>query len=455
MKRDVPAEEVEGVTGSEDALAAEFAMLFQHLFRYTPGMGWMRCLPHCWVRDDAMTAFDCARQVARYAALAEPNKKAGRAISSAKTIGAIVTIAKSDPRLTLAAEEWDAEPHEFNVPDGVIDLRNGSLTARDTDQYFTRCATVSPAFGAPRPTWDRFLLDVFCDDAEMVEFVQRMVGYMLTGDRREQKIFFLQGVGANGKSTLVDFVSSLAGSYTIKLPAHVLMHSQLQGHPTELAQLRGKRLAVSSEIEEGQHWAESRIKELTGDETLTARFMRQDFFEFRQGQKHLVVGNHKPRLRGGDAAIARRFVLVPFPAKFAGDKRDPNMLAKLRDESEAVLAWAIEGAIKWYASGLAIPGSVTAASQAYMEENDDLSAWIEENCVLLAGVKTQSTPLYGNYVSWLKTRGQHAPAIKTWGDRMSVVTGIERRKSHGVVVYIGIALRADEHIDYPHRGSEP
>jgi putative DNA primase/helicase len=171
--------------------------------------------------------------------------------------------------------------------------------------------------------------------------------------------------------------------------------------------------------------------------------MRQDFFEFRQSQKHLVVGNHKPRLRGGDAAIARRFVLVPFLAKFSGAKRDQRMLERLQAEAPAVLAWAIQGAIKWQAEGLAIPSSVAAASQAYMEENDDLAAWIEENCVLGPDTKGKASVLYANYLGWLKVRGQHAPSMKTWGDRMSVVAGVAKSKSNGSMVYSGVGLRAD------------
>jgi putative DNA primase/helicase len=435
--------DLELVPGSEDAMAAEFASLYRHLYRHTAGMGWMRCMPECWVRDDHLTAFDCARQIARIAASEEASIKVQRAICSARTINAILTIARSEPQLVLPADQWDADPFDFNTPAGVVDLRTGKLKPRGDEEYFTKCTAVRPAFKAPCPTWDRFLLDVFLGDRAMVDFVQRMIGYLLTGDRREQKIFFLQGGGANGKSTLVDFIGRLVGSYAIKLPAHVLMHNPMQAHPTELAQLRGKRLAISSEIEEGQHWAESRIKELTGDETLTARFMRQDFFEFRQSQKHLVVGNHKPRLRGGDAAIARRFVLVPFLAKFSGAKRDQRMLERLQAEAPAVLAWAIQGAIKWQAEGLAIPSSVAAASQAYMEENDDLAAWIEENCVLGPDTKGKASVLYANYLGWLKVRGQHAPSMKTWGDRMSVVAGVAKSKSNGSMVYSGVGLRAD------------
>lgn len=439
--------EPEIVPGSEDAMAAEFASLYRHLFRYTHGMGWMRCLPQKWVPDTALTAFDCARQVARLAAGDEANDKLRRSMCSARTIGAITTIARSDPQLALEADQWDAHPFELNTPSGVVDLRTGRLRHPSEGDYFTRVTRVAPDLDAKCPTWLRFLDDVFCGDPELVDFVQRLVGYTFTGERTEQKLFFLQGSGANGKSTFLDFVGSLAGDYMLKLPAQVLMHNPVQTHPTELAQLRGKRLAISSEIEEGQYWAESRIKELTGDETLTARFMRQDFFTFTQSQKHLIAGNYKPRLRGGDAALARRFVLIPFAAKFTGAKRDPKMIERLHAEAPAVMAWIVAGAVRWYAEGMTVPDTVVAASADYMSENDDVAMWIEERCVVAASAKARATPLYADYLSWLKARGQHAPSMKTWADRLAVVPGIAKRKSHGAMVYEGIGLRAEDLLD--------
>lgn len=434
--------DLELVPGSEDALADEFATLYRHLFRFTPGMGWMRCTDSKWIRDDGLTHLDCARQVARIAAAEESNAKQRRALCSARTIAAIATIARTDPHLALDVGQWDRLPHELNTPGGIVDLRSGEIKRHDLTSYFTLCTRVAPDFEADCPTWRRFLREVFCDDGELVEFIHRLVGYCFTGERREQRIYFLQGSGANGKSTLLDFIGALAGDYMLKLPATVLMTSPVQAHPTELAQLRGKRLALSSELDEGQHWAEARIKELTGDETLTARFMRGDFFTFRQQQKHLIAGNYRPRLRGGDAALARRFVLIPFRATFTGAKRDPRLLEKLHAEAPAVLAWIIRGAVRWYAEGMAIPASVAAASAEYLSENDDLAAWLDERCVRQPSAQGKSSDLYADFSTWTKARGQHVPAMRTWAERLSVVPGIHKVKSHGVMVYRGVGLLA-------------
>ena len=430
--------------GSEDALALQMVDLHGDDIKITPGLGWMIATPDKWVRDDSMRVYDLARQVARRAGNSAEKTAERRALASAKTVNSIVSLARTDARVVLPASAWDRDPWALNTPSGIVDLRTGQRTDRGATDFVTQCSRVTPCSASDCPTWLRFLSEVFIGDAEQIEFIQRLIGYTLTADRREQKLFFMYGLGSNGKSTLWDFVLWMVGTYALKLPSQVLMDAKTQGHPTELAQLRGRRLAISSELEEGQYWAEARIKELTGDEVLTARFMRQDFFEFGMTQKHVIVGNYKPRLKGGDAALARRFVLVPFMAKFAGSKRDLNMMSRLRAEAPAVLAWAVRGAVKWYAEGLAIPSSVSAASAAYMGENDDLSLWLDECCSTHAAATGQAATLYGHYVNWVKARGQHAPSQRVWADRLGAVPGITKRKSDGRMLYQGVGLLARE-----------
>lgn len=430
--------------GSEDSIANAFAHVYASQYRWTPGVGWMRRTSDRWVRDQDLNREEAMRALARLDASAETKESVKRSIASNKTVNGSLSLARSDRRLSLPVWAWDANPWALNTPDGIYDLRTGVSRSMGDADYLTHCTAAAPGYSKECATWLRFLDDVFLGERETIEFIQRLIGYTLTGDRREHKIFFMYGLGANGKSTLWDFVSWLAGTYTLKLPANVLMHSKMPGHPTELAQLRGKRLAVSSEIEEGQYWAEARIKELTGDEMLSARFMRQDFFEFQMTQKHVIVGNYKPRLKGGDAALARRFVLIPFLAKFAGKKRDPTMTAKLKAEAGDVLAWAIEGAVKWAESGLQIPAAVEAASVEYMGENDELQIWLDERCVLHLDARGDAGRLYADYLGWLKARGQHAPSIRLWADRMSTVAGVERRRASGGMVYIGVGLKTVE-----------
>ena len=403
------------VSLSEDALALQFVRHHHTDFKWTPGMGWMLNHPGCWAPDDKLERFAVARRLCRERAAQAEDAREGKRLSSAKTTAAVLTFAQSDPSIVLVATEWDSDPFALNTPDCVVDLRTGARRRRRERDYLTQVTRVSPT-DIDCPTWKRFLSAVFMEDAEMVEFMHRLVGYLLNADRTEQKLFFFWGLGANGKSVLIDTVSWILGTYSAKLPANVLMQG-IDRHPTELAQLRGKRVAVSSELDEGQFWNESRIKELTGDDVLTARFMRQDFFEFAMTQTHVIVGNYKPRLRGGDAALARRFVLVPFLAKFEGTARDLNMSAKLRAEAPAILGWMIEGAVKWRQSGLAIPASVLTASLEYLADNDDVSLWLAECCQMLPDSRARAIDLYESFAQWIKSRGQHVPSMRLFGDR--------------------------------------
>lgn len=425
---------------SDDALALQFVPRAISMLRVSPGLGWMRYEGPVWKRDDELVRYDMARGVCRDAARQIDNDTQARQVASARTVNAVLTLAQSDPALVVPVQAWDADPMALNVPAGIVDLHTGALRARGLD-YVTQVTRVSPSDTAC-PTWTRFLADVFSGDVAMIEFMQRALGYTLTGSRREQTLLFLFGAtAANGKSTLIELVLWLLGTYAIKLPANVLMQTKGDRHPTELAQLRGKRLAVSSELEEGAFFNEALVKELTGDTTLAARFMRQDFFEFEMTQKHIIVGNFKPRLRGGDPAMARRIVMVPFEVSFKGERRDPNMLDKLKAEGPAILHWLIQGAVRWNQSGLQTPTSVLDASADYMAEHDDLLLWAQECCI--RDGEARAADLYSSFAAWKRTRGEHAPSMTSWGSRLVAIPGVARRRSGGIR-YEGIRLTALE-----------
>lgn len=441
----VNPEPIEAVKNSEDELALQFVERASNL-RWSPGLGWLTDDGVVWARDEAMHHFDLARRVCRAAAAGCGGKAEAEAkrLSSAKTVAAVVTLARADRQLVVPASAWDEDPLLLNTPGGLVDLRTGTMRPRGIE-YVTQVATVAPDFEAACPIWMRFLGQVFMGDEAMIEFMQRSMGYWLSGSTREQVIHFLFGQGSNGKSVLSDFVKWITGSYSLKLPATALMQPKGERHPTELAQLRGKRLALSSELGEADYFNESLLKELSGDATLTARFMRGDFFEFPLTQKHLIVGNFKPRLRGGDPAIARRMLLVPFKAVFTGADKDAQLPAKLRGEAPSILAWMIQGAVKWHSDGLAVPESVRTASAEYMAVMDDLKLWQAENCELEGEAKARD--LYSDFAAWKKARGENAPSQTLWGERMATQPGIARRNSNGVK-YVGIRLKPDDPGDW-------
>ncbi len=423
---------------SEDSLALLFVERHGAGLRWSPGIGWVRSDATRWVRDDNLTRFDAARAVCRNVGMTAEGADRKR-LASAKTVNAVVSLAQSDRRIVVPDDAWDANPLELNTPAGVVDLRSGAMRSRLDNDYLMRVTSVAPDFEAPCPTWHRFLDDVFLGDGEVIAFVQRMLGYCLTGDRREQVFFFAYGEARNGKSTLFDLVLDIMGDYALKLPTTTLMTSKHTQHPTELAQLRGRRLALSNELSAGMFWDEARIKELTGDATLTARFMRADFFSFPQTQKHLVSGNYQPRLRGGDPAMARRVVLIPFLAKFEGPRRVKDMGLRLAAEAPAVLAWIIQGAAKWHVDGLQIPQGVVNASREYLAEHDDIGMWMEECCDREDGAMSSASELYRAFSAWKSARGESAPSMTNFG-HMVTTAGISKKLSNGWK-YVGVRLK--------------
>lgn len=423
---------------SDDQLALQFAGRAAAFLRWTPGLGWMAYDGQVWRRDEHLQRFGLARTICRDAARQSDKAAEAKALASSRAVSAVVSLAQFDTRLMVPVAEWDSDPVLLNTPDGVVDLRTGELAPRG-GHLVTRCARVSPAEGAGCATWLAFLQAAFKGDQEVIDFVQRLLGYTLTGDRREQKLFFLWGEGSNGKSTLADLVLWLLGSYALKLSSAVLMQTAHDKHPTELAQLQGIRLAMSSELEEGAFFNEARVKELTGDAVLSARFMRGDFFEFAMQHKHIIVGNHRPRLRGGDPAMARRLVLVPFRAVFPEATQDKALPEKLKAEGAAILAWLIEGAVNWRRHGIGTPAAVLTASADYLANHDDVQQWLDERCRLSADGTTRAGVLYSDFAVWKVARGEKPPSLTVWGERMALKPGLEKRRSGGTT-YAGVSL---------------
>lgn len=419
---------------TEMQLAEQFVEETKGVMLWTPGLDWMANRGTHWERDDTLWRYSAAKRVCRATASGLDNAKLQAKICSASTANAVINLAR--PELATPVEAWDAHPMLLNTPGGVFDLETGREVSRE-GLLFTQVAGVAPTTAAT-PTWDKFITDVFEGDAEMIEFIQRMGGYCLTGSIREQKLFFLHGVGANGKSVFLDVLRNIGGRYSHNLPSEALMTSRSEGHPTMFASLHGKRLAISSEIEESAHWAESRIKSLTGDETLTARYMRQDFFTFPISHKHVIAGNFKPRLKGDDFAMVRRMVLIPFLRKFEGANRDNDLPQKLRGEYSGILSWFIEGARKWARDGLAIPESVTEASTSYMAENNDLLLWLADCCKTGPGLTCTSSALYASFAGWKQGNGEHAPSVKAFSQRLERM--FTKKRCAAGVVFEGLAV---------------
>jgi putative DNA primase/helicase len=358
---------------SDEALALRFADRHDGDLRFVAAWSkWLAWDGARWRFDDTLHAFDLARHICREAATECNKGKTAVAIASAKTVAAVERLARADRRLCATVHQWDTDPWLLNTPDGVIDLRAGEASSHRADGYMTKITAVGPRGDCPR--FLAFLDRIAAGDAQLIAYLRRVFGYALTGLTQEHALFFAYGTGANGKSVLLSTVAGILGDYHRTAPIETFVASNGDRHPTDLAGLRGARLVTATETEEGRRWAEAKIKQLTGGDTISARFMRQDFFEYRPAFKLAIAGNHKPSLRSVDEAIRRRFHLIPFAVTIPADDRDSDLAEKLKAEWPGILAWMIEGALVWLASGLQPPQAVLDATEAYLSAEDAIAA---------------------------------------------------------------------------------
>jgi putative DNA primase/helicase len=299
--------------------------------------------------------------------------------------------------------------------------------------------------GKDGPLWLSFLGVVCGGDQELIGYMQRVCGYLLTGDVSEQCLFFLLGDGCNGKSVFASVLQHILGSYAVRVPAELLMRPPRGSHggPTpDAARLMGARLAVSTELEEGRRFAEVRIKELTGGDRQVARPLYGHPVEFDPTHKLLLFGNHTPEIVNNDEGIWRRMRLVPFSVTIDKHRRDPHLIDKLRAESDAILGWMVEGCVRWHQEGLGIPEAVRRATSGYRYESDAVGRFIEECCEQAHGVETPKSELYAQYKAWCEGNGEQALSSKALSPRLGAHGLVNGRNKHART-WIGVALRRD------------
>jgi putative DNA primase/helicase len=402
---------------SDEDLALRFASRHAGDLQYVAAWSkWVQWTGSYWRFDDTKLAFDLSRKVCRDAATECNKAKIASNLASAKTVAAVERLALADRRIAATVDQWDSDPWLLNTPQGVVDLTTGLMRPHIPEDYFTKITAVGPRGDCPR--FRAFLERITGGDGELVSYLQRVLGYGLTGVTREHALFFGYGTGANGKSVLLSTVAGLLGDYHKTAPIETFTATNGDRHPTDLASLRGARLVTATETEEGRRWAESRIKQLTGGDTVSARFMRQDFFEYRPAFKLIIAGNHKPSLRSVDEAIRRRFHLIPFAVTIPPEERDGELTEKLKDEWPGILAWLIEGCLEWQAEGLRPPPAVMEATEAYLSAEDSLAAWIEERCERSARAWASSSALFASWNSWATAAGENPGSSKRFAQAL-------------------------------------
>ena len=353
--------------------------------------------------------------------------------------------------LLIEHSALDTDPWLFNVQNGTIDLRTGQLRPHKSADLITHIAPVAYDSAATCPTFERFILEVFAGNTEMVAFIQCAVGWSLTGVIEERTLFFLYGAsGWNGKSTLVETIMALLGEYgdgsfgyARKVPAETFMKSRnIDDNERKTVPLSGTRFVSTSELSKEHRLNEQLIKDITGGDTLTAKRLYHESFSFKPQFKPWMYGNHKPEIRGTDNAIWGRVKLVPFEVSFEG-RADCKLKTKLLTELPGILNWAIKGCLDWQRNGLQPPAKVQAATQAYRKEMDVIAAFFADCCVLHREARVSASALYQAYQHWCEQSGEYAEKQRNFGIRLTE-RGVERYAgAKGYSWWRGIGLRTE------------
>lgn len=433
-KRDKPSEEESmdpvAPAYSDEALALRFTARYPNL-RYTAKWGqWSIFDGTRWKTDETREVFSLARIVCRDASREANAAKSAKAIASSKTRSAVVSMVSDDRRHAATVDQWDTDPWLLNTPGGTVDLRTGDMRKHDPNDYATKITSVAPDPVCPIPLFKKFLDRVTRSDEEYKSYLQRVSGYSLTGLTEEHAMFFFHGGGGNGKGVFMGTIMDVLGDYHHTAPIETFTDTKNERHSTELAMLRGARLVTATETEDGRNWAESKIKQLTGGDKITARFMRQDFFEFVPQFKLMISGNNKPGLKTVDDAIRRRFNLLPFTVKITDEEKDPELRAKLKAEWPGILAWMIKGCLDWQERGLMPPEVVTNATDSYLNDQDAIAKWVDQCCTRDINAFTPLSELFSAFDLWAETLREQRTNSMRFGDRLEAM-GFERVKQNG------------------------
>ena len=426
---------------TEDSAAQRFASLYADRLRYCHDAGaWFEWDGAIWRQNRTGLAFQWARELARELVEKEPDRI--RYVSSKTSFAAgVERFARGEQCLAVTSANWNRDPFLLGTPGGTVDLRTGQLAASDPRDGITRSTAVTPGIKADCPIWLRFLHETTGGDLGLIRFLQQFLGYSLTGEVKEHALLFGYGPGGNGKSVLLNTAARIVSDYATTAAMDTFAASGSDKHPTDLAMLLGARLVTASETEEGRAWAEARIKQITGGDPITARFMRRDFFTFNPTFKLFIVGNHKPVLRNVDEAARRRFCIVPFTYKPTRPDRD--LEAKLKDEWPAILRWMIEGCLDWQRFGLIRPQVVLDATAEYFGAQDVVGQFLDEECDCEPGNMHKTVfagELFSAWSTFAKAAGETAGSQKAFADVLER-RGIERHRTKHARLYRGVKLR--------------
>jgi putative DNA primase/helicase len=371
-----------------------------------------------------------------------------------RSITAMLNLAKSEPSIAIRPSDLDADPWLLTVNNGTLDLRTGKLRPHEQRDLITKLAPAAFEPEASCTNWLAFLDLVMRGRSNLVAFLQRAFGYCLTGITSDKAMFILYGAsGDNGKSTMIDVIQRLLGDYATRTPTDTFLKKRDGGIPNDIAKLKGARFVWASENERGSRLSEALIKEMTGSDKMSARFMRGEFFEFYPEFKPWLATNHKPQVRG-DRALWNRLKLVPFDVAIPKDQQKPRhqVMAMFQAEFPGILRWAVEGCLEWQRNGLGIPEEVVEATREYEAEQDTFAMFLSEKCVQAPNARVGSNALYKLYRGWADEHGETPVSHKAFSS-MLTERGFQKNRLKAGVVYLGVGILAGEVHDMPPRSN--
>lgn len=428
--------------------ATHFASYSKNLLRYS--FSWKKWLSwdgRRWRFDDQGRPKSIAKRVLDEMttdAAAMGDSDAAQFVAKSRTKRAIdAMISLAEDELHVQTSQLDSDCWLYNCPNGTIDLRTGRLRLHSQSDYITKVTGVPYDPDAQAPRWEQFLQEVFADNPDVIPFVQRWFGACLTGDISEQKMCFFHGGGSNGKSTLLNTVKEvIGGDYAMQGQSDLLIERKGEQHPTELADLYGKRLVICAETEAMRKLAEAKLKALTGGEPIRARRMREDFWEFVPECKFVLVTNHLPEIWGQDEGIWRRLLVVSFLRQFTDADKDQTLPQQLQTEQPGILAWLVRGCLDWQRNGLQVPESVRAAGRSFREDQDVVGMFVRDCCVRSRAASCKASELRKAFEDWVEREGHPRLSMRKVGLWLGS-NGFRKERANGIVWH-GIGLLAPE-----------
>lgn len=428
---------VEELTTEAGAAKALVSITHQD-YKYSPDLGgWLVWNGVRWAVDQDAIYHEVAAlgQMMLEQAAKEPRNigdrlyHQGRYLQSDRGAGNIIAWAERDTRIKRSADDFDSDPLLFNTLSGTVDLHTGQVRNHRREDFITKLSNVAYDSDSPATHWHRFI-EVVLPDPEVRRYIQKTIGLSLTGTTPEQSLYINHGTGANGKSTFFDAIYSMMGNYAGIIDIEMLMERHRTGGPTpEIMFLMGKRMVIASESKAGDHLNEAKIKQMTGDENLTGRNpYGKQMVTFERQFKLFMHANHRPEITGTDHAIWRRPKLIPWNVTIPEDKRDKQLLGKLKWESSAILNWAIQGYQLYQAEGLIPPKAVQAATEQYRDDMNKVGQFIKDRCYTsedqIPGLAIEEPyvtkdALYQAYQSWCDDNGVYSEKKRRFGERMA------------------------------------